>query len=76
MATCPHCNGHLTDSHRCPRRPFVVAVEILAWAVVGGFVGLLLVAAFDPRGEITDVDSLSIVAGALIAVGINRALRS
>jgi hypothetical protein len=76
MATCPHCNGFLNDSHRCPRRPLVVAAEIVACAVVGGFVGLLIVALFDPRGQITDVDSISIVAGALIAVGINRALRS
>jgi hypothetical protein len=33
------------------------------------------VAAFDPHGQITDVDSISVVAGALLAVGINRALR-
>ncbi len=76
MATCPRCKGHLTDSHRCPRRSYLVALEILASAVVGGFLGLLLVALFDPRGQITDVDSISLVAGALIAVGINRALRS
>lgn len=76
MATCPQCKGHLTDSHRCPRRPIVVAAEILACALAGGFVGLLLVALFAPRGQVTDVDSLSVIAGALIAVGINRALRS
>ena len=76
MATCPRCKGHLTDNHRCPRRPIFVAAEILLWAFGGGFAGLLLVAVFDPRGQITDVDSISAVAGALIAVGINRALRS
>lgn len=45
------------------------------WAVVGGFAGLLLVALFDPHGQITDLDSISAVAGALLAVGLNRALR-
>jgi len=54
----------------------MVALEILASAAVGGFLGLLLVALFDPRGQITDVDAISVLAGALIAVGINRALRS
>jgi hypothetical protein len=52
-----------------------VALEIIATAIAGGLAGLLLVAAFDPRGQITDVDSISVLAGALIAVGINRALR-
>lgn len=75
MATCPRCKGHLTDSHRCPRRPLFVAAEITAAALAGGFAGLLLVALFDPQGQITDVDTISVVAGALIAVGMNRALR-
>jgi hypothetical protein len=75
MSTCPKCRGHLTDSHRCPRQPSWVALEIIATAIAGGLAGLLLVAAFDPRGQITDVDSISVLAGALIAVGINRALR-
>jgi hypothetical protein len=75
MATCPKCRGHLTDNHRCPRQPSWVALEIIVTAVAGGLAGLLLVAAFDPRGQITDVDSISVLAGALIAVGINRALR-
>ena len=46
-----------------------------AVALLGGFVGILLVAVFDPHGQITDMDSISALAGALIAVGINRALR-
>ena len=75
MATCPRCKGHLTDSHRCPRHRGMVALEIILAAVGGGFIGLLLVAVFDPHGQITDVDSISAVAGALVAVGINRALR-
>ena len=75
MATCPRCKGHLTDSHRCPRSRTVVTLEIVGMAVLGGFGGLLLVALFDPRGQIADVDGISAIAGALLAVGINRALR-
>ena len=75
MATCPRCKGHLTDGHRCPRGRAFVAIEIAGVALLGGFMGLLLVAVFDPRGQITDVDGVSAVAGALVAVGINRALR-
>lgn len=76
MATCPRCKGHLTEFHRCPRRPLFIAVEIALWAMVGGFAGILLVALFDPHGRITDLDAISAVAGALVAVGINRALRT
>jgi hypothetical protein len=75
MATCPRCKGHLTDTHRCPRGRVLVALEMVAAALVGGFAGLLLVAIFDPRGQITDVDTISVIGGALIAVGIHRALR-
>jgi hypothetical protein len=73
MATCPRCRGHLTDSHRCPRRRSLIAVEVIAVALLGGLAGLLLVAFFDPHGS--DMDSLAIIAGALLAVGINRGLR-
>lgn len=74
MATCPRCKGHLTDSHRCPRRPLVAAAEILASALAGGLAGLLLVVLFDPHGQ-PQLDILAIVAGAMIAVGIDRTLR-
>jgi hypothetical protein len=77
MATCPRCKGHLTDSHKCPRRPVIVAAEITATALAGGFAGLMLVAIFDRAGQITDTDyTISVLAGALIAIGIHRALRS
>lgn len=76
MATCPRCKGHLTDSHKCPRRPFGVAAEITASALAGGFAGLLLLVILDPREQITDLDLILVVAAsALICVGINRALR-
>jgi len=76
MATCPRCKRHLTENHRCPRRPIFVAAEVVLWAVIGAFAGILLVALFDPHGQITDLDSISAVAGALVAVGLNRAFRS
>ena len=76
MATCPYCKGHLTDGHRCPRRPLFVAAEIVASAVVGAVAGLLLLAAFDPRGQVTDMDATSMITGAIVGVGINRFIRS
>jgi hypothetical protein len=53
-----------------------VALEILVWALAGGFGGLLLVALFDPHGQITDLDSILAIAGALTAVGIQRLFRT
>jgi hypothetical protein len=76
MATCPRCKGHLTDNHRCPRRTSLVALEIGACAIGGGIAALLLLALFDPRGQVTDLDFVTFVVGALVAVAINRALRS
>lgn len=76
MSTCPRCKGHLTETHRCPRRPAFVAAEIILWALAGGFAGFLLVALFDPHGQITDLDSIAAVVGALAAIGLNRALRA
>lgn len=76
MATCPRCKGHLTESHKCPRRPTIVAARLISAALGGGFVGLLLVALFDRAGQITDTDySISVIAGALIAIALQRALR-
>ena len=75
MATCPHCKGHLTDGHRCPRRPSIVAIEIIASILFGGFGGLMLLAVFDPNGQ-APMDGLAFVIGALAGFGINRFLRS
>lgn len=76
MATCPHCKGHLTDGHRCPRRRWLVAAEIAACAIAGGIGSLLLLAFFDPFHQAMDLDMVAAVAGAIVAVGINRMLRS
>jgi hypothetical protein len=76
MSTCPRCKGHLTESHKCPKRPAIVAAEITASALAGGFIGLLLLAIFDPTEQITGVDLILVVAaGATACVGINRATR-
>jgi len=75
LATCPHCKGHLTDGHRCPRRTSFVVAEIIASALLGGFASWLTLAAFDPRGQV-NLDLLAFAIGALVAVGINRFVRS
>ncbi len=50
--------------------------EILACGIAGGLAGLLILAAFDPRGQATDMDAAAILGGAVVAIGINRILRS
>lgn len=76
MATCPKCRGHLTDGHRCPKRRLYVVAEIVGCGIAGGLAGLLLLAAFDPHGQATDMDFTAIVIGVIVAIGINRILRS
>jgi hypothetical protein len=53
-----------------------VVLEVAAVFIAGGLGGLLLLAAFDPRGQVTDMDVIAFMAGALVAVGINRLVRS
>jgi uncharacterized paraquat-inducible protein A len=72
MATCPRCRGHLTDSHRCPKRRGRVLAEIIACGIVGAVLGLLLFAVFLPRD---DMDAIGILGGAALAIGVNRVLR-
>ena len=76
MATCPRCKGHLTDNHRCPRRPIFVALEIIGWGLLGAVLGWLPAVLFNPWYQMPDVETISAIGGALIAIGINRALRS
>lgn len=75
MATCPRCKGPLTDDHRCPNRRGLLAIELIASAIAGGIVAVLLLAAFDPAGQITDLDTVTFVVGAVVGVGIDRFLR-
>ena len=76
MATCPHCKGHLTDSHRCPRRPAVIATEITVIGLAGGFAGLLISVVLNPGGQMTATDAIAIAAGAAIAIGVERFVRN
>ncbi|MGH9411426.1 MAG: hypothetical protein ACRD1V_18485, partial [Vicinamibacterales bacterium] len=75
MATCPICKGPLTDDHQCSRRRGRLAAELIASAFVGGIGAIVLLMAFDPRNQITDMGWLTFALGALAGVGINRFLR-
>jgi hypothetical protein len=75
MSTCPGCKGHLTDDHKCSRRPAVVGIELALAAVAGGVAALLLVALLDPHGRLSSIDSAVVVIGALAAGGLTRFLR-
>ena len=74
MATCPRCRGHLTDSHRCPRRPLVVATEITLAALTGAFAALFIVAVTMPQGRLI-VDLSALLIGGLCGVGLDRYFR-
>jgi uncharacterized paraquat-inducible protein A len=75
MATCPRCHGHLTDTHRCPRRRGIVAAEITLAALAGGVVALILIALVDPNGEMKHVDAAAIAVGIFGGIGLDRLLR-
>ena len=74
MATCPRCRGHLTDSHRCPRRPLVIATEITLAGLAGAFVALFVVALAVPQGRLI-IDLSAILVGALCGAGLDRYFR-
>ena len=75
MATCPRCRGHLTDTHRCPRRRWLVAAEISLAALAGGLAALIVVALIDPAGQWTHIDAAAITVGGLSGIGLDRLLR-
>ena len=75
MATCPRCRGHLTDNHRCPRRPGRVAAEIILAALAGGLLALIVVALVDPGGELTHIDTAAVAVGIFGGIGLDRLLR-
>ena len=53
-----------------------MVAEIVACAIGGGLASLFLLAFFDPFHQAADLDAVAAVAGAIVAVGINRMLRS
>lgn len=76
MATCPRCRGHLTDTHRCPRRPGRVAAEMAAAGIAGALLAFAVVALFDPQGRLTHIDTVVITVGLFAGIGLDRLLRS
>jgi hypothetical protein len=74
MATCPRCKGPLTDTHRCPRRPILVAAEVTAAGLAGAIVALLVAAVTVPQGRLM-IDLSAMIVGALAGIGIDRYLR-
>jgi hypothetical protein len=75
MATCPHCKGHLTEHHRCPRSPGRRAIEATLAAVGGGLAVLLVMSIVDPHAVISSDGPLLLV-GALAGIGLDRWLRA
>ena len=74
MATCPRCHGFLSDTHRCPRRPLVVGLEVALAGLAGAFVGLVIAALTVPQGRLV-IDLSAMMMGALVGIGIDRYAR-
>jgi hypothetical protein len=74
MATCPRCHGHLTDTHRCPRRRGKVAAEITLAAIAGGLAALVIIALVDPSGQ-PHIVAAVITIGVFGGIGLDRLLR-
>lgn len=47
-----------------------------AAAVAGGLLALVIVALFDPRGQLTHMDGAAVAVGAVVGIGLDRLLRS
>ena len=75
MATCPRCHGHLSDHHRCPRRPFRVAAEIAFAAFLGALVVIIILGLIDPEGNLTHLHAAALAAGIFGGIGLDRLLR-
>jgi hypothetical protein len=75
MATCPRCRGHLSDNHRCPRRPLKAAAEITLAALAGALVALVVVGLIDPDGQLTHLHAAALAVGIFGGIGLDRLLR-
>lgn len=75
MATCPRCRGHLTETHRCPRRPRFGAAAVVVAGIGGGVAALVLVGLFDPAGQLIHLRAAAVALGVFAGVGIDRVLR-
>jgi hypothetical protein len=75
MATCPHCRGHLTEDHRCPRSPARRVFETTLAAVGGGLAVMLVMSLVDPQARMATDGPLMLI-GALGGVALDRWLRA
>ena len=75
MATCPRCHGHLSDHHRCPRRPFRAAAEIALAGFLGAVIAIVVVGLIDPEGTLTHLHAAAVAAGIFGGIGVDRLLR-
>jgi hypothetical protein len=75
MATCPRCRGHLTDTHRCPRRPRRTFTRIAIAGLAGALVAMAAIALVDPEGRLAHIDALVITAGLGAGIGLDQLLR-
>jgi hypothetical protein len=75
MATCPRCKGHLTETHRCPRRPRFGAAEVVAAGLGGGVAALLLVGLLDPGGQLIHLRAAAVALGVFAGIGLDRVIR-
>ena len=76
MATCPHCLGPLTDTHRCPRRRHLSAMLTTASALLGGVCGFVTMAILDPGHRSTHLDIWVVAGGMIIGAVLYQALGS
>ena len=76
MATCPHCLGPLTDSHRCPRRRHIRAALTTLAALAGGVSGFVTMAIVDPGQTSTHLDVWVIAGGMAIGAVLYQVLGS
>jgi hypothetical protein len=76
MATCPHCLGPLTDTHRCPRRRHVRAMMMALSALAGGASGFVTMAILDPGQASTHLDIWVIAGGMFIGAALYQVLAS
>jgi hypothetical protein len=76
VSTCPRCKGPLTDTHRCPRRPIVEALEAIAVSVGGGIAALVIFSLIDTGQRFAHLDLWLFIAGSLAARGVHVYLRA
>ena len=75
MATCPRCHGHLTDTHRCPRRPVLIALEMAGFALAGAVAAVILVSLINANTRIPHLEAAAVAVGVFVGLGLSRLVR-